>query len=643
MTMMRRLFVSALVAGSTLWSQGVLGLDLNVTTYDYVIVGGGTSGLTVANRLTEGGKCTYPPLLPTNAPISKRKSQTDSLIDTVLVIEYGPLNNDPAIVLPSDTLGFDPSRYYNITSLPIPGLNNITRSVLAGALVGGGSAVNGMFFDRGSASDYDAWETLGNPGWNFKALLPYFKKSVTFTPPLPSVAESLNYTWDVNAAYGGRGEVQVSFPPYQFPGQEYIWNAWSELGIKKPKEAAAGDAIGAIQAPSALDPVTRTRSYAKTAHYDPFANRSNYHLVTGWKVTEVVLGSGAQLEAVGVNVVKRGGSGEKVVVKAKKEVIIAAGSIHTPGILQRSGIGPKDILKKAGIDVKKHLPGVGANFQDHPIGGGRWTWTKNAPSPTQNDLLSNATLYQEARKEYEQFRTGPLTVSRGNQAAFLPLKVVAAEKWKGLVDSIAGQDATPYLPATYDETLLAGFKAQQKLTAELLARDDSAAYEFPFSGGPLGSGVLERPLSRGTININTSDPSSEPIVDYRTFSNPLDIQLAIPIVQFVRKFNTLNAFASLGAIEITPGLNVTDDTAIARFLATSFVPTFAHPAGTASMMPEKLGGVVGPDLTVYGVKGLSVVDASIIPYLPATHICTTVYAVAERAADLIKSRTGWDF
>jgi choline dehydrogenase-like flavoprotein len=501
--------------------------------------------------------------------------------------------------------------------------------------------VNGMFFDRGSASDYDAWETLGNPGWNFKNLLPYFKKSVTFTPPLPPVAESFNYTWDVGAAYGGRGEVQVSFPPYQFPGQEYVWNAWSELGINKPKEAAAGEAIGAIQAPSALDPVTRTRSYAKTAHYDPFANRSNYHLVTGWRVTEVVLGKGAQLAAVGVNVVKRGGSGEKIVVKAKREVIIAAGSIWTPWLLHRSGIGPKDLLNKAGITVKKHLPGVGANFQDHPIGGGLWNWTKNAPSPTQDDLLNNETLYQEARKEYEQSRTGPLTVARGNQAAFLPLKVVAAEKWKSLVDSIAGQDATPYLPATYDETLLAGFRAQQKLTAELLARDDSAAYEFPFSGGPLGRGVLERPLSRGTISINTSDPSSEPVVDYRTFSNPLDLQVAIPIVHFARKFNSLNAFASLGATEITPGLNVTDDATIARFLVKSFAPTFAHPAGTASMMPEELGGVVGPDLLVYGVKGLSVVDASIIPYLPATHICTTVYAVAERAADLIKSRTGW--
>lgn len=401
----------------------------------------------------------------------------------------------------------------------------------------------------------------------------------------------------------------------------------------------SGEAIGAIQAPSALDPVTQTRSYARTAHYDPFVNRSNYVLETGFRVTEVVFNE--ELAAVGVNVVKRGGSVEKIVVKARKEVIIAAGAIWTPWLLQRSGVGPRSVLEKAGIAVKKDLPGVGANFQDHPMGGAVWNWTKNVPSPAQGDLTTNATFYAEAKKEYESSRTGPLTAARGNQAAFLPLKVVAAEKWKGLVDAIAAQDPTPYLPSTYESTLIAGLKAQQVLTTVLLARDDSAAYEILFGAGPVGSGALERPLSRGTININTTDPMSGPLVDYRTFSNPLDIELAIPLVQFSRKFNSLNAFASLGAVEVAPGLNVTSDADIATFLRKTFVPTLAHPAGTASMLPEELGGVVGTDLLVHGIKGLSVVDASVIPFLPATHICTTVYAVAEKAADLIKGRTNW--
>jgi choline dehydrogenase-like flavoprotein len=554
------------------------------------------------------------------------------------------LNNDPAVLLPANTFGFNPSQYYNITSLPNAGLNNATRSVLVGALVGGGSGVNGMFFDRGSKSDYDAWESLGNRGWNFDSLLPYFRKSVTFTPPSSEVATKLNYTWDVKKAYGGKGEVQVSFPPYQFPGQDYVWNAFKELGINKPKEAAAGDAIGAIQAPSALDPVTRTRSYARTAHYDPFVNRTNYILATGYRVIEVVLeGNGTGLQATGVNVMKRGANIDtSFTVRARKEVIVATGAVWTPWLLQRSGIGPKSILGKAGIPIKKHLPGVGANFQDHPIGGASWSWVKNTPSPQQGDLISNATFYAEAKKEYDTFHTGPLTVARGSQASFLPLKVVAPEKWKALVDAITAQDPTPYLPSTYEKTLIAGYNAQKNLTASLMTRGDSAAYEFPFAAGPLGPAVLMRPLSRGIITINTTDPLNQPVVDYRTFSNPLDMAVAIPVVQFARKFNTLNAFASLGAVETAPGLNVTSDTDIAAYLRKAFAPTLAHPSGTAAMMAEKLGGVVGTNLLVHGVRGLSVVDASVIPYLPATHLCTTIYAVAERAADLIKGRTGWD-
>ncbi|KAL5119107.1 hypothetical protein ACEQ8H_003031 [Pleosporales sp. CAS-2024a] len=588
------------------------------STYDYIVVGGGTSGLTVADRLTENGEY------------------------SVLVLEYNHLNDNPALLLPSDVLAVDPSRYYNITSLPNAGLLNATRKVQVGALVGGGSGVNGMFFDRGSKSDYDAWETLGNKGWNFASLLPYFKKSVTFTPPSAQVQDKYNYTYDVQEAYGGHGQVHVSFPPYQFPGMDYVWNAWNELGVKKPKEAAAGDAIGPLQAPSALDPVTRTRSYARTAHYDPFVNRSNYLLETGYRVTEVILDNGtAGLGAVGVNVMQRGGNGQKMAVKARKEVIVAAGAVWTPWLLQRSGIGPAAILEQAGIEVKKNLPGVGANFQDHPYGGPVWNWTTNAPEPQQGDLLSNATLYAEAKKEYDASRTGSLTVARGNQAAFLPLKVVAPEKWQGLVDAVAAQDPTPYLPSTYEPTVIAGYKAQQKLTAELLARDDSAAYEILFGAGPIGSGVLERPLSRGTININTTHPLSDPVVDYRTFSNPLDMALAIPIVHFSRRFNRLNAFASLAPVEVAPGTNVTSDADIAAFLRATFAPTLAHPASTASMLAEELGGVVDTELRVHGVKGLSVVDASIIPYLPATHLCTTVYAVAERAADLIKARTEW--
>ncbi|KAJ4296388.1 hypothetical protein N0V90_006433 [Kalmusia sp. IMI 367209] len=591
--------------------------ELLQKTYDYIIVGGGTSGLTVANRLTENGK------------------------RSVLVVEYASLNDDPGILIPMDTLYSHPDRMYNITSLPIPGLNNVTYRVSSAALVGGGSGVNGMTFDRGSKADYDAWEELGNPRWGWQGLLPYFRKSVTFNPPSDEVAKEYNYTWDIESAYGGHGEIQLSFPPYQFPGQEYVFHAFQEIGVRKPKEAANGNAIGALRIPSALDSVLRTRSYARTAHYELYKNRSNYHLLTGFRATEILFKHDKVLEATGVNIAKRG-STEKIAVYAKREVILAAGALWTPWLLQRSGIGPKQVLEKAGIKIKKAFPGVGANFHDHPIGGTSWNWTESTIWPTVGTLLSNTTFFEEAKLEYQQNRTGPFTVARGNQAAFLSLKTVANDTWESIVQEVLNQDATPYLPETYDETLTRGFKVQQKLIAERFSRDDSAAYEFPFGSGPLGGGVLMRPLSRGTVSINTTDPLSEPVVDFRTFSNPIDVQVAIAIVRFVRHFNTLPSLASFGPVELAPGQNVTSDTDIEAHIRRVFAPSFAHPSSTASMLPEEYGGVVGPDLKVYGIDNLSIVDASVIPYLPATHICTTVYAVAEKAADLIKRRTGWD-
>lgn len=133
------------------------------------------------------------------------------------MIEYGDLSESPGILLPVETRRGHPELMYNVTSLPIPALGNRPSYVPAGAVVGGGSAVNGMFFTRGSAADYDAWERLGNPGWGWKDLLPYFKKSVTFTPPDNETAARYNYTWDVEAAYGGNGPVQVSYPVWNWP------------------------------------------------------------------------------------------------------------------------------------------------------------------------------------------------------------------------------------------------------------------------------------------------------------------------------------------------------------------------------------------------------------------------------------------
>ncbi|CAI6339952.1 unnamed protein product [Periconia digitata] len=155
--------------------------------------------------------------------------------------------------------------------------------------------------------------------------------------------------------------------------------------------------------------------------------------------------------------------------------------------------------------------------------------------------------------------------------------------------------------------------------------DDGAVVEFPFEAGAIGAFALQRLLSRGFISLNTTSPESPPLVYYRTFSNPLDVSLAISALRYSRKLNDQRAVAGFAPVELAPGNNVTDDAALEAFLRDrAMAPTFGHASGSTSMLPEALGGVVGPDLRVYGTRRLSVVDAGIMPFIPATHLCTTV-------------------
>jgi choline dehydrogenase-like flavoprotein len=225
--------------------------------------------------------------------------------------------------------------------------------------------VNGMAFDRASSADYDAWETLGNSGWNWNSLLVYFKKSTTFTPPAKSIVQEFGTTYD-SSYYGTDGPIQASFPNFEYQDTKNVWAAWKAEGVHLPREHAAGSAVGAFWIPTALQPRTQTRSSAKNAYFDPVQSRTNLHLVTGMTVNEILfdqnLLSLSSLKANGVQYVSRA-DGLVGKVYAKREVILAAGSVFTPQLLQLSGIGPRDILTAAGVRIKKELNAVGANMQ----------------------------------------------------------------------------------------------------------------------------------------------------------------------------------------------------------------------------------------------------------------------------------------
>ncbi|KAF1955813.1 alcohol oxidase [Byssothecium circinans] len=580
-------------------------------TYDYIIVGGGTSGLTVANRLSEDPS------------------------KTVLVVEIGYLADERCIWQPrgSDNAPCNKHRF-NISSVPQKEINGLVYSYAVGAVVGGSSAINGMVFDRGAKADYDAWEELGNPGWGWDDLFPYFKKSATFTPPSQEDTKRYGYTWE-GSAYGN-GPVHASYPPFQWGQLKFSWSAWEDMGIPFPKEHAGGDAVGLFWTPASEHPVNRTRSYARFGHYDPIASRTNYHLLVGHKAEKILLSSKNEVE--GVVIYQRDHPDEKVTLHARKETILAAGGVHTPQILQISGIGPKKILEAAKIDVKIDSPGVGYNFQDHPQAYLKCNFTHDL-WPNLDALASNATLKAEAQAEYDANKTGPYTLNLNSALVFLPLNTIHSNPPK-FHACLSSQAADAHLPPDTPSAVIAGYAAQKRILAELYKSPHAAVYESPTGGACSRTSILQKPLSRGTIHINASNPSGEPALDFRVFSNPLDFEQAAEMIKYARKYFKSEKLTPLAPVETAPGADVKDEDAkvLLSYLRRTSGPTSFHVSGTAAMMPRDLGGVVAPDLKVYGVEGLSVVDASIMPLIPSAHLSATVYAVAEKAADIIKSR-----
>ncbi|KAF4625349.1 hypothetical protein G7Y89_g12818 [Cudoniella acicularis] len=508
---------------------------------------------------------------------------------TVLVVEYGPLESNPDILLPAIGLTIFTADMYNYTSIPQPGMNNQTAVLPGGAIVGGGSAVNSMFFDRGSAEDYDNWEKLSNPGWGWDGILPYFKKSVTFTPPSVELQTQFNITYNLDA-YGGNGSVQSSFPPYQWGTTIAQMKGWKDFGIPLQREGANGNAHGLFWIPASLDPKLQTRSYSRTAHYDPYTKRANYHLLTEYHANIILFTSG--LTAGGIQIQPRYNttSTPKVTsIFASREVILAAGSIVTTN-----------------------------------------------PYPNHDMLISNATFLAEALNEYHQNKTGPITGADGDAGVFLPLQIVSST-YKSLINKVRAQSAADYLPADYDPLVIKGFEAQREILLNSYASNSTAVIEVPLTGRAGTAGILLKPLSRGSINIDPTNPNN-PIIDFSVLKNPVDLKFNIEAVKLERKVYSSPGMASLGPVETAPGANVTTDDEIAAWIHKVLLPSASHPCGTAAMMPREIGGVVGPDLLVHGVKGLSVVDASIMPLIPGTHLSATVYAVAEKSAEIIKAR-----
>lgn len=570
-------------------------------SYDFIVVGGGTAGLALATRLSHG--------LPN---------------DCIVVIEAGPsAPGEPRINIPGrkgSTLGT--SYDWNFTTVPQPELLNRLVSQNRGKVLGGSSALNLMTWDRGAVADYDAWEAFGNTGWNWKNFIAAMLKVENF------VKTDNRYG---SAGVGKGGPIQTLINRIIPEQQRGFIPALNSLGIPENRESLGGNPIGVMYQPSNIRQANYTRSYSP--QYLWLAG-PNVQVLESTTVATINLSNGNKKKATGVSLA----SGKTI--KAKKEVILAAGAFQSPQLLELSGIGQPDVLSAAGIQMQVNLPGVGENLQDHIRIQNSYKLKEQYTSF--DELRTNATyaaeqlaLY-EANKVSEYDYTGSgYTYMTWKQALGTDSALVALAKQSAERDSVVDQRKLAY----YTNPSLANKVPE----LEVIFSDGYTGVRGP---PPVGAAdydshfftliaVVMHPFSRGSTHINASTPAGKPIINPNYLSKPYDLRAIVEATKYARRIAQTDALKGFWTEEYEPGLAAVNTDAEWEEFARNTTLSIYHPLGTCAMLPKARGGVVDADLKVYGVEGLRVVDSSVIPVQPSAHLQTMVYGIAELAAGRI--------
>ena len=470
-------------------------------------------------------------------------------------------------------------------------------------------------------------------------------------------------------AAGKSGPIQASFSDVL---DEPLTKAWIDtfktLNQKATGDPFSGQTVGGFSNPATIDPKTKTRSYAVTAYYLPAKDRPNLHMTTGALVEKVVLGNeDGNVTATGVQYTK---DGKTQAVKARKEVVLAAGALLTPKLLELSGIGNPDVLQAQSIPVHVGNPNVGENLQDHIMGGISFEVKEGVQ--TVDDLArGNPTVIGAAMQAYQTSQAGPFSMGGVNSNAFMPLVDCLEQKEKDNLSTLLDQ----ILNSTDTRKLSQGAEKQFEIIRSTLEnpkegsaglfmylcqtnfhnppssahqnRPSATAYLENLQPGnflTLGAALLH-PFSRGSVHISSGDPNAAPTLDPKYLSHPLDIEILARYTQFLE---TLAATEPLASYLKPSGrrnahaaeAHIATDLAATKDYLRDSICSIWHPVGTCAMMPRESGGVVDERLRVHGTKGLRIVDASVIPLITRGNPVATVYAVAERAADLVKEDYG---
>lgn len=505
-----------------------------------------------------------------------------------------------------------------------------------------------------SRANLDGWTKLGNKGWGFDELAPYFRKSGTVHAPGASTRDICGMTYHDDSVRGD-GPVAVTFGE-GFGEMNTSWmGTFDKLGLKMTADPRSGKAIGAFQNGATIDPETKTRSFAQPAYLTPeVLKRENLAVVTNTLVLKVLLETGDDGEAVATGILTKGADGTEKAFKASREVVVSCGAMQSPQILELSGVGDKKLLESVGIPVVVDNPNVGEHMQDHPIVCQSFEVNPDVPS---GDVMRDPNVVNALVQIYQQGQQGPMGQSTIS-VAYTPLAdidglVSKQAKETMLDDAQAKVDAGQRLPSTDKET---------ELLRELVLADDEPAIQyilFPFQvtvdADPASTmtshlvpsqpenyisimSILNHPFSRGSCHITSADAQVKPDWDPNYNAHPADLEMLARSVQFVERIRTTAPFSGTfkeGGQRMPQTVGDTLDNA--REVVRQRQISVFHPCSSCAMLPRELGGVVDDRLRVYGTRGLRVVDASVFPLEPLGNIQTLVYAVAEKAADMIKA------
>ncbi|KAF8914726.1 GMC oxidoreductase [Mucidula mucida] len=581
--------------------------------FDYLVVGGGSAGMVVATRLAESPNA------------------------TVCIIEAGEdLISQPNFLIPGlSAAGLRGPSDTDWKFHTTPQENAKGRSIWLprGKVLGGCGTTNIVALGKGHAAEYDTWETLGATGWNYKTLAPYFKKSEHFVISEEEAAQTgMHFDPEL---HGSSGPIYRTLPKWTSNATKPVSDAMTSLGIAPSAESYNGNPLGHYPLQLSVHPELVIRSSSANSYYAPNKGKDNLNLLTGAEATRILFDrdEAGELVATGVEYSK---DGELKIISAKKEVIVSTGSYKTPQLLELSGIGDKKVLEAHNIPVLVDLPGIGNNLQDH------YTSSFVVEVDPKYESLDSMLDPAQAGLEfmlYQEKKQGKLTTNGAAQYAFISNH------------SFMPEEVSQKIYAEADELVKDSTNPTLKTQASWLKSAKIPDLEFAQFVGflPIGDSMptpgknytsfllaITHPYSRGSVHINTSDPLSLPSLDPHLFEHDVDVEILVEGLKFARKVVSTDALKDVVREEIIPGPDVQSDEQLKEFVR-STGQTVYHPIGTASMLPREDGGVVGPDVKVYGTKNLRVVDASIIPLHISAHPHATVYAVAEKAADIIKA------